>query len=165
MYPSHPDNRKQKIITSFVLVLAVVLVIGGVNAYRSQKNTNRLISAMTTPTSGIAVSRPATTATNTASNFKDGTYSAASDYFVPPGTEQIKVTLTLKNNVVVDSQIANSESDGTSAQYQESFASVYKNYVVGRKVSDINLAYVAGASDTTIGFNDALQKIENQAKA
>jgi uncharacterized protein with FMN-binding domain len=174
MYPSPPDNRKQKLVTSFVLILAVVVVIVGVNAYHGKKSSARLASAIvpanttsvTSPSTNTTQPTPTSTQATTATTaYKNGTYSAISDYFVPPGTEEIKVTLTLKNDVVTDSRIMNSESDGESAQYQESFASVYKSYVIGHKISDINLAYVAGASDTTDGFNNALLKIKAQAQA
>jgi hypothetical protein len=37
--------------------------------------------------------------------------------------------------------------------------------VVGQKISDLNLDSVAGASDTTSGFNEAVAQIAQQAQA
>ena len=79
--------------------------------------------------------------------------------------ESIQVNLTLKNGVVTDVSIQNSESDRESAAYQQDFASAYKSYVVGKQISGLRLGNVAGASDTTQGFDDAVSKIATQAQA
>lgn len=176
MYPSRPSNTKQKALAGTVVVASIVLITGGVHAYEhrkvSQSDTTVQVSSASTPSHAPAIPTPTPTDTSsssmptaTSSGYKDGTYTASSDYFVPDGDESIKVTLTVKGGVVTDSQIANSESDPESASYQEDFASSYKGYVVGKKLNTIQLSYVAGASDTTQGFNNALTKIESQAQA
>lgn len=99
------------------------------------------------------------------SSYKDGTYTASSSYYVPHGQESIQVTLTLKNGVVTDSSVTNSETNYESASYQEGFAQEYKSYVVGKNIKDVQLSYVAGASDTTNGFNDAVNSIMSQAQS
>lgn len=99
------------------------------------------------------------------SSYKDGTYSASSSYYVPHGQESIQVTLTLKNGVVTDSSVTNSETNYESASYQEGFAQEYKSYVIGKNIKDVQLSYVAGASDTTNGFNDAVNSIMSQAQS
>ncbi len=96
--------------------------------------------------------------------YTDGTYSASSDYYVPNGYEHIKVQVSLQNGVVKNASIRNSQGDPESAHFQQDFASVYKSYVIGQKIDNLNLSYVAGASDTTQGFNDALNKIISQAQ-
>jgi uncharacterized protein with FMN-binding domain len=180
MYPSRPDNRIQKIVASFMTILAVVLVTGGVAVYdNKQKNAktsdvSSVTPAQTTQQSTNDSTAPTDTTTSTdssssgstsASSYKDGSYTASSDYSVPNGYEDIKVTLTVSSGVVTNSQIMNSESDRESAEWQERFASDYKSMVVGKSLSGLNLSYVSGASDTTDGFNEALDKIRTQAQA
>lgn len=112
-----------------------------------------------------AASTGSTSTTGSSSGVKDGTYSATSNYYVPHGDETIAVSLTVSNGTIINASIQNSESDRDSAQYQESFAAAYKNYVVGKKISGLQLNVIAGASDTTQGFNDALTKIAAEAQA
>jgi len=99
------------------------------------------------------------------SNYKDGTYTATSTYEVPHGDEEIEVNLTLSGGTITNVSVQNSEYDYDSARYQEDFAAEYKQYVVGKKIDGLQLNYIAGASDTTEGFNDALSKIASQAQA
>ena len=163
MYPAPPNNSKQKAVASFIVILAVVLVTVGVNAYNAhQKPTTATAPTSTQPSTDSSASTTADTGST--SSFKDGTYTADSQYYVPQGYEDIKVTLTIKNGVVTDSQIVNSEGDRDSQAYQEAFASLYKSNVVGKSISGLQLSYIAGASDTTQAFNDALNQIRNEAQ-
>jgi uncharacterized protein with FMN-binding domain len=98
-------------------------------------------------------------------SYKDGTYTATSNYQVPHGSESIKVNLTLKGGVVTSSSVQNSENNFDSAQFQEGFAATYQSYVVGKKISGLQLGAISGASDTTAGFNEALSQIASQAQA
>lgn len=172
---SNNGNNTQKIIAAFVVMLAVVMATVGVNAYEKKQQaadsttTNLPVAANTsaTPESSATTQNttPPTTSSATSSDIKDGTYTATSEYYVPHGYEDISVTLTIKDDVVTTSQITNSEDNPESARYQQRFTNSYKSYVVGKKASGLKLPYVAGASDTTDGFNDALEKILAQAQA
>lgn len=177
MYPSKPNNTKQKAVATVLTLLAVLIITGSVSAYDHKNNAKMVATTsattMTTPKDmGSQATAPVTSAgtstgTSNASSgsYKDGTYTASSTYIVPPGEESIKVTLTVSNGVVTNSQIVNSENDRESVFYQEQFAGQYKSYVVGKKLADIQLSYIAGASDTAQGFDDALSQIRNQAQA
>lgn len=116
----------------------------------------------TTPTPQPA---PANGSTAAATEYKNGTYSATGSYDSPGGMEQIGVTLTIQNDVVTGASVSPMPSDGTSARYQNMFASGYKAQVVGQSVDSINLQYVSGSSLTPIGFDNALASIKTQAKA
>jgi uncharacterized protein with FMN-binding domain len=178
MSPQKPNNTKLKVTSAVVVIVAVVMLTIASTITKAQQSTqSAIISTPTTssPTSTTSTSTAApattssqsssTTSASTSSGYKDGTYTATSDYYVPHGYEEIQVSLTLKNGIITDSSIQNSEGNGESAQYQEAFASRYKSYVTGKSISGLNLSYVAGASDTTQGFNDAVSQIQNQAKA
>jgi len=153
-----PDNMKQKVAAGSVVTLLAVVLLTAVGTYEANHKATGGMSMAASVTAA-----PVTTSTN--SQYKDGTYSASTTYYVPHGSESIKVTLTVKSGVVINSGITNSESDPESARFQEDFANEYQSYVVGKNIADIKLSYVAGASDTTDGFNQAVHNIANQAKA
>ena len=165
------NNRNaQKILASFVTILAVVILT--VIVKNSQEKPNA--SAISQTVSAPAASSPNDTSSQQASSqstssssssIKDGTYTAQTEYSVPHGYENISVTLTIKNGTVTDSKITNSEDNPESASYQEEFSSTYKSYVVGKNVVSLRVPYVSGASDTTNGFNKAVSKIVSQAQA
>jgi uncharacterized protein with FMN-binding domain len=180
---TYEQHSTRKLIVTFMAIAVIAGSILFADHLKSQKavaapsvqstvatNTAQQVATTTSPSAPTTVSQDsstnATTATPVASSgYKDGTYSAASNYYVPSGNESIKVTLTLKDGVVTDSSIQNSEGDHESARYQQDFASVYKKYVVGKKISSLQLGVIAGASDTTQGFATALSQISAKAQA
>ncbi len=120
----------------------------------------------TNPDSNTTVTLPGgTTATVGTSTYKDGTYTATGSYNSPGGLETVDVTLTLSGDVVTSANVVSGARDPESRRYQSAFISGYKQYVVGKKISSINLGTVSGSSLTPKGFNDAVTKIETQAKA
>lgn len=173
MLNAYEQHSKRKLLTT---ILSVLVIAGAVIFTDHLKNSHQV--AGSTPTQSSAVTKVATstaptTDSTTASNslspstsaYKNGSYAASSSYYVPHSNETIDVSLTLKNGVIADISIQNSASDHVSAQYQKDFASVYKSYVVGKKLSELQLGIVAGASDTTQGFDDALSQIASKAQA
>jgi uncharacterized protein with FMN-binding domain len=105
------------------------------------------------------------TSQNSGGTYKDGSYSAVGQYYSPGGQESVKVSISLKNNLVTDSQVMSGANDPTASSYQKIFISNYKSYVIGKKISSIKLANVSGSSLTSQGFQDALKQIEKQSKA
>lgn len=99
-----------------------------------------------------------------ASVYADGAYSVTSAYRVPEANPQsIGVRLTLKSDVIIDVTLSEMATDGTSREYQDVFAAGYKTFVVGKKIADVQLSRVSGASLTSLGFNDALAAIKKSA--
>lgn len=97
--------------------------------------------------------------------YKAGTYNASEQYRTPESYEDINVSLAVGNDgTVTDASVSQSATNRQSAAYQESFKSEYKQYVVGKKLSDINLEYVSGSSLTSRAFDQAVSQIANQAK-
>ncbi len=169
---SYNPNKTQKTFMAFMVLLAVIIVTVGVKALSNKQNAPSGVTSVPTPnnTPGLSASNaPAsdnpTPSTSTTGNYKDGTYTASNDYYVPHGSESIEVRLTIKDGTVTDSQLINSETNPESARFQERFTASYKTYVVGKKAADIHVPYIAGASDTTDGFNNALSQIIAQAQA
>jgi uncharacterized protein with FMN-binding domain len=112
-------------------------------------------------------STPTITATASAvlSNYKDGNYTADGTYFSPEGQERVTVNLTLEGNIVKDIQFTGHTTSSTSKQYQGFFQNNFKALVVGKKIDDVKLSVVSGSSLTSGGFNQAITKIKEQAKA
>lgn len=178
-YEKHSRAKLVATLASILVVMGVVLVADHIKSRQDASaaftqssptaTASETPTATTTPTVGTATSTPtpaptATPASNT-SGYKDGAYTASSSYFVPHGDEQIQVNLTLKNGTITDVSIQNSENDFDSARFQEDFAAAYKSRVVGKKISGLRLSNIAGASDTTQGFNDAVGQIASKAQA
>lgn len=165
------NNSKQKIVAGSATALVVIVLLSAISFYENNhRSANAASTAATSLSTSGTSSTPSTssstaTTPSTSATYKDGTYSATSNYYVPHGVESIKVTLTLKGGIVTDSNIVNSETNNESASYQEGFAQEYKSSVVGKNIKDVQLSYVAGASDTTNGFNDAVNSIINQAQS
>jgi uncharacterized protein with FMN-binding domain len=178
MLNTYEKNSKAKLITTIVAVLVVagfVLIADHLKSETAENSTLASPSTVvtTTPTTNSSTSSTSSSTSagtgsgsSTASSaYKDGSYSATTSYFVPSGQEQIQVSLTLKDGTVTAVSIQNSEGDRDSASFQQDFASGYKQYVVGKKISGLQIRTIAGASDTTQGFNDALSKIASTAQA
>lgn len=172
MNPSRHHNA-EKIIASFVVIMAVVIVSLGANGLKKLKANDGAAATMSTATStapatnttSSAGSTTAPAASSSSNSFKDGTYQASSDYFTPGGQEGINVSLTVQNGTVTASTVSHQSNNRESEAYQYEFSQGYKQYVVGKKLSDINLFAVSGASLTTQGFEDALAQIQTKAQA
>jgi hypothetical protein len=113
----------------------------------------------------VPAATPAIAPKKTASVYTDGTYSATGSYMSPGGEDQIKITLTLANDIITSVSVTPAAGDRTSQRYQNAFISGYKQYVVGQNIANVNLTRVSGSSLTPIGFNNALAQIKAQAKA
>ncbi len=171
-YGSQSKTKLMGIIVTILVIAGTVLVADHIKNEKAE--SVGIVTPTTTsqpvapPTSSTATTTPSSSTnagSTTTSGYKDGTYSATSSYYVPHSSETIRVTATVKDGVVTSSSITNSEGDGVSASYQQGFASIYKSYVVGKKINGLSLSRIAGASDTTQGFNDALAQIANQAQS
>ena len=120
-------------------------------------------TSKTTPKSSSAAAAP--TPTKAANAYKDGQYSATTSYDSPGGQEQLGVTLTLKADKVIKSDLQLLGGAGISHSYQALFASGYLPLVLGKDIDSISLGVVSGSSLTGEGFNEAVKKIEEQARA
>lgn len=92
------------------------------------------------------------------------TYTDEATYRKSDNTYTIDVTLEVSNGVVksADVMYGNKET-GYQHPLQERFDAVYKTEVVGKKLTDINLSRVGGASLTSKAFNEAVADIIKQA--
>lgn len=169
MLQTHERKSKVRLATTLIAVLVIAGIVLLADHLKSQDKTTAALTPTSTSTVSTATDTTSTTSSTSASTtsgtVKDGTYSATSSYNVPHGSEKIQVSLTLKDGVIADASVQNSESDFDSKQYQEEFTADYKAKVVGKKISGLQISVIAGASDTTEGFNEALSEIVSKAEA
>lgn len=156
----------KKIITA----LSGIVVIGAVVTWFAYKNNQAFEAQIpasndTAATPTPVATKPEVVVPTSTGIYKDGTYSATGTYFIPEGSEQISVTVTLKNGVVTDAQFVASARRGDSREFQVAFADGYKQFVVGKPIDKVSLTVVNGSSLTPKGFMDALTKIKAQARA
>lgn len=95
-----------------------------------------------------------------------GTYEATGDYTSPGGSQSVGVELTVDaDGTVTDVTVTPEASDPTSERYQEQFAGGIADEVVGQSIDSLDVSVVAGSSLTSGGFDDAVQKIVDEARA
>jgi uncharacterized protein with FMN-binding domain len=130
----------------------------------NNQTTNAASNNTASQSSNQTTSSPVTQTTNS-SGYKDGTYTATASYRTPERNEDLTVTLTLKNGVVVDSKVTAQAKDPSSKLYQSEFIQNYKQFVTGQKIDTLSLTRVAGSSLTPNGFNAAVAQIKIQAQS
>jgi uncharacterized protein with FMN-binding domain len=102
-------------------------------------------------------------ASDTASSYKDGTYTADGSYNTPGGQATISVSITIKNGVVTAVTTEAGSGDPAGRQYQAQFGSGISAVVVGKKLSTLTVSRVGGSSLTSQGFNSAVSAIKADA--
>lgn len=159
---------------SSVLVWVVSVVVIALIAYGGYKYFNK--NSFDEVESQVVVPKDNNTTTENVVNtpetivvpeliYKNGVYSSIGDYISPGGSEQIGITLTLKDDVIVDAKAEVKATRPASVKFQGFFSGGFSALVIGKKIDEVKLDKVSGSSLTPKGFNDALAKIKVQAKA
>lgn len=138
-------------------VSAAVLVMMGAGCGEANEAMAPTTPSVTTNEQGSVMPLP------TFASYKDGTYTAKGAYSVHAGPEEITISLTLKDGVITDTTFAGTPAVKMSQKYMDMFAENYKPLVIGKKISEVKLGKVSGSSLTPMGFNDAVEKIKQQA--
>ena len=144
-----------------IIIVVVILAIAGFAYEQHAKQKTEI--AMTPPAK--KVSAAPTNAPSAQSMLKDGTYTAEGDYITHVGQKHVKVTITLKKDIITSADVVDEADDAMSQHFQDSFISGYKPLVIGKDITTVHLSKVAESSLTPNGFNDALAKIEQQAQS
>ncbi|MDQ0673393.1 uncharacterized protein with FMN-binding domain [Pseudarthrobacter siccitolerans] len=98
------------------------------------------------------------------STYKDGTYSADGSYVSPNGSETVGVELTLAGGTVTGVNITQHPSSPNTRKFQGEFAGGIAAQIVGKSIDELNVSKVAGSSLTSGGFNQAVEKIKQEAQ-
>lgn len=158
-----PQKKLHPAVAALIVVVLVGIVTTVVIIVNSQQadtpTTTQESSTTTTDTSDTTDAVQTDT-----SAYKDGTYSATGSYVSPGGRESIDLTVTIKNGVIISTDLGQNATDRDAKEYQEAFASGYASLVEGKNVDEVSLSRVAGSSLTSNGFNNALTQIKEDAK-
>jgi len=96
--------------------------------------------------------------------YTDGTYSARGSYTSPGGTETLRVTLSITDDIIQTLTVKSVHVDQTAAQYEAMFESGIDAVAVGKDLATLEVGAVGGSSLTCIGFNAAIVTIRNEAQ-
>lgn len=95
--------------------------------------------------------------------YKDGSYTAQGGYLTPGGAESIGVRLNIRTGRIVSAQVEVEATSPTARQFQRQFATRYAGQVVARDLAAVDVSRLAGASLTSLGFDNALAEIKAAA--
>jgi hypothetical protein len=157
------------------IIAVVVLVVAGVAFTLLQSkpevtNTPNIVETSTTNTKVIpettgkdVMEVKKNTPNSTASAFTDGTYSEKVSYLAPnQKTYSLDISMSVANDVISTVGITYS-SEAEKDPNVKNFDKAYKTLVVGKKLNDVSLSRVGGASLTTNAFNEAIAAIKTEA--
>lgn len=150
-------ENKNYLPIALIAIALVVVVSLGIFLFKGKTTTST--------NEEVVTETPSTETGNSSVAYKDGVYTATGDYSTHSTKEQIDVTITLENGTIVDSQVISKATIPTSKTMQADFIANYQVLVTGKNIDEVNLDKVSGSSLTPKGFNDALEKIKEQAKS
>lgn len=160
-----PEEKK----SGSALIITIVVLILAVAAFGTYKYIKKDSSETNTPVTENPVTPPSPTPVTppaaSATAYRNGTYTSTGSYVSPGGNEQIEVTLVLKDDVITSATVRSLAVNPTSKIMQGKFISGVQAAVVGKKITDVTLTHVSGSSLSPKGWNDAVLKIQAQAKA
>lgn len=163
-YHTGPAGKGKIITTSLILAAIAILYIVVTSMNSTKASTGAHAAPATTSTQTHSTLGNSTASSSSATgSYADGTYTSVITYRTPSSREAMKVTFTIKDGSVTSSSLNQSDGNRESAAYQQGFASTYESYVVGKKLSDIQLSRISGASLTTNAFNEAVANIQSKA--
>ncbi len=85
------------------------------------------------------------------------TKSSTITYRTPEWSDPVLFTVTVKNGIITSASSVTRARDGTSIWYQDSFAKSVTSAVVWKKIANLNLSAIGGASLTTRAFTQFVQ--------
>ena len=156
------EQNKKSGLTKIISAI-VVIAIAAFAWFKMKGDDATPIQTTDTPTSTTNTETQSPAATN--KKYKDGSYTATGMYQSPAGSENVEISLTLKDDVITSATFVGKAVNPTSIKLQAMFKAGFNSYVVGKKVDDITVTAVNGSSLTPKGFMDALVKIKAQAQS
>lgn len=122
---------------------AITVALLGVSGYSltSQKNIDQSTHNVVSPTTKII----------------------QAEYTSPSGTESYSITLDIRSGIIQNSAVTPiTTSSDTSLYFIKEFNKAHTTEVIGKKISDISLGRIAGASLTTASYVSTLKTLSVQ---
>lgn len=152
--------KKSNTLLTGVVVFAIIAALSVGTVVLQQQSSATTNQTLPTVAPG---SQPTGQVTDLA--FKDGTYEVTGAYTSPGGPETIAVKVTLESGAVTAAEVVAQAEHPISQKFQTEFVDNFQPMVVGKPIAELQLDKVAGSSLTPKGFNDALEKIMDQAQS
>lgn len=145
---------RHRVAVAIATSILVAAIAAGCSSGTSEDGT-----APATPSSTPATTTPRPSAGS--SRYRDGDYEAKGWYGGLPSN--IDVAITLRDDRIIDVQVTANATDPTSLDYQQRFAAAVPDVVAGRPIDEVRISRLAGSSGTPDGFNEAIEKIKDEA--
>lgn len=148
----------------YVIGLLIITIIGvGFTLLQNRTDEEMITSEQATEIARTTDEEPAVMETEASSTYINGSYTTEVFYLTPARDEyQMDITVTLQNDIVIDSTIVYSRGAEVDPNPQR-FNKAYKAEIIGKNIDEINLSRVGGASLTSTAFNEGLDLIKEQA--
>jgi uncharacterized protein YoxC len=151
---------------SIIAVSVVVLAGSGLAIFsNNNKSQNTDSSDKGTTLKKLNSESDSTTSQSQSTIYNNGDFAEDVNYKVPFGeSEDIKVSLSLQDNLVTDVKVELNATNPKSKEFQGKFKQVFdtENFA-GKKLEDVALSRVSGASLTTAAFDKAIISISQKA--
>lgn len=137
------------------------------NISSDETGTNVDEKNLTNPPAGTE-NTAGSTAENTATRtsvYQEGEYTGTGSYQSPAAIENVVVKVRIKADKIEDIDLTSDTQVETSKKYQGLFLQGLKQEVIGKDLAELGeFSKLNGSSLTSKGFNEALQKIKEEAK-
>lgn len=155
---SQTQEHNPMVMGGIAVALIVFLAVGAVAMQGQASDASSVEAAPSTQ----VVSSPSADGETTAGVQETKTLEIEGEYTSPGGPETIGIKITLDSEIITDSVVEVHAENPISNLKQTDFAAAHKELVVGKNINEITLDKVAGASLTTKGYNEAIEKLKAQ---
>lgn len=161
-----PHRKLHPALTGLIIIVLIGIVTSVVIVVNNAQNSENESTSLQTPS---GTQSPADNSQNNAnstdtSQYADGTYSAKASYVTPEGIESIDLMVTIRSGVISSAEVTASGNSDHAQEHQGDFIAGFKPLVEGKNVDEVRLSRVSGASLTSRAFNDALDRIREDAR-
>lgn len=158
---SNVPQKKNNLVKIIGIIVVVAIIAYGVFKYVKKDEA----PSENNPAGGTVPALGEGNGEETSMFYADGTYTATGNYISPGGAEEIGVTITLQDGVIVNAKVETRATRPTSVKMQTAFEAGFAVFVIGKNIDEVELDKVSGSSLTPKGFNEALVEIKAQAQA
>jgi hypothetical protein len=179
---SEPKNKKNLIIFSTIsLVVILGITVASVVSFNLDDNNKKEDTSQNSQEEAKQTEKTPTKQNDTqnsqtklnlevkngaqeSANYADGEFTASGSYRSPDGTDDIQVSVTLESGIIKSVSVETKPKSTTGNTFQTLFKEGISGQVVGKSIDDVEVSKVNGSSLTGTGFNQAINKIKQEAR-
>lgn len=142
------------------LIALIILVVAGIAFAVMQSDSTEPNAEVAEPTEVTSRNAEEESPSEPEVSSTGGTsYQSEATYLTPARIEHtVGVNLTVADGIVTDATVLYNGSEPETAQ-QGNFENAYRSEVIGKRLEDLELSRVGGASLTSNAFNEAVDNI------